>query len=199
MTIFAQKYVMGYRNGNYSAFYVSEPFSESSLGANATKDFQYYNLLRAWKGSDSSFPFNDSHDKTYSVRDGSDWEKTLKTRLRERLDSSKNIILFLSSITKNSRALREEIDYGINTIGLPVIVIYPEYSDKQSLLTPSGGGLNSTIKSLWEKLPIFRDSKSKVPVLHVPMSKVLIKSALSDSNFCINNKCASTDYFYKVK
>ena len=39
---------MGYKNGNYSAFYVSEPFSESSLGAYAAKDFQYYNLLRAW-------------------------------------------------------------------------------------------------------------------------------------------------------
>lgn len=190
---------MGYRNGNYSAFYVSEPFSESSLGAHATKDFQYYNLLRAWKGDDSSFPFNDSHNKTYSVRDGSDWEKTLKPRLRERLDCSKNIILFLSSVTKNSRALREEIDYGINTLGLPVIVIYPEYSDKQSLLTPTGGGLNSTIKSLWDNLPIFKNSKSKVPVLHVPMSKANIKSALNDSDFCISNKCESSDYFYKVK
>ncbi len=68
---------MAYRNGNYAAFYVAEPFDSSALGANATKDFQYYNLLRAWKGSDSSFPFNDSHDKTYSVRDGSDWESTL--------------------------------------------------------------------------------------------------------------------------
>lgn len=55
---------MGYKNGNYSAFYVSEPFSESSLGAYAAKDFQYYNLLRAWKGRDSSFLFNDSHNKT---------------------------------------------------------------------------------------------------------------------------------------
>lgn len=199
MTIFTEKYIMGNKNGNYSAFYVNEPFSESSLGANATKDFQYYNLLRAWKGKDSSFPFNDSHDKTYSVRDGSDWEKTLKPRLKKRLDSSKNIILFLSSVTKSSRALREEIDYGINALGLPVIVIYPEYSDKQSLLTPSGRDLNSAIKSLWSNLPIFRDSKSKVPVLHVPMSKALIESALSNSNFCVNSKCESKDYFYKVK
>lgn len=29
---------MAYRNGNYSAFYVTEPFNESNLGANATKD-----------------------------------------------------------------------------------------------------------------------------------------------------------------
>ena len=100
---------MSYQNANYSAFYVSEPFSESNLGANSTHDFVYYNMLRMWKGEDNSFPFNDAHDKTYNVRDGSDWEKTLKPRLHTRLDNSKNIILFLSSITANSRALREEM------------------------------------------------------------------------------------------
>ena len=47
---------MAYRNGNYAAFYVDEPFDENNLGAHATKDFVYYNLLRAWKGADSSFP-----------------------------------------------------------------------------------------------------------------------------------------------
>ena len=126
---------MAYRSGNYTAFYVAEPFSSSTLGANATKDFCYFNLLRSWKGAEASFPFIDSHDKTYSVRDGSDWEKTLKPRLRERLRNSKNIVLFLSSTTVNSRALAEEIDYGINDQGLPVIVIYPEYDTKESLLT----------------------------------------------------------------
>ena len=113
---------MAYRNGNYSAFYVAEPFSEGNLNAHATKDFRYYNLLRAWKGDDSSFPFVDSHNKNYNVRDNSDWEGTLKPRIRERLRNSKNLVLFLSSITKNSRALREEVDYGINNQGLPVIV-----------------------------------------------------------------------------
>ncbi len=187
---------MGNKTSNYSAFYVSEPFSESSLGAHATKDFYYYNLLRAWKGKDSSFPFNDSHDKTYNVRDGSDWEKTLKPRLRERLNCSKNIVLFLSSITKNSRALREEVDYGNNTLGLPVIVIYPEYDNKQSLLTLTGKSINNTIKSLWDNLPIFRDSKSKVPIMHIPLDKSLIKSALNDSDLMINTKCAPNDYFF---
>ena len=91
---------MAYRNGNYSAFYVKEPFNENNLGAHSTKDFVSYNLLRAWKGADSSFPFIDSHNKNYNVRDGSDWEKTLKPRIRERISNSKNLILFLSSITK---------------------------------------------------------------------------------------------------
>ena len=43
---------MSYRNANYSAFYVSEPFSESNLGANSTHDFVYYNMLRMWRGED---------------------------------------------------------------------------------------------------------------------------------------------------
>ena len=110
------------RTGNYSAFYVTRIGSDNNLAAHATKDFVYYNMLRAWKGKDSTFPFTDSHAKNYNVRDGSDWEKTLKPRIRERLAKSKNIVLFLSFSTKSSRALREEIDYGINTKGLPVII-----------------------------------------------------------------------------
>lgn len=177
---------MAYRNGNYAAFYVAEPFNASALGAHATKDFCYYNMLRAWKGKDSSFPFNDSHDKTYNVRDNSNWELTLKPRLRERLRSSKNIVLFLSSNTVSSRALREEIDYGINDQGLPVIVIYPEYDSKESLLT--NGNLKTSVKNLWNKLPIFRDSMGKVPTLHVPLKQSLIKSALNNTDFMLATK-----------
>ncbi|WP_102349624.1 TIR domain-containing protein [Bacillus sp. Marseille-P3661] len=188
---------MAYRNGNYSAFYVSEPFSESNLGASATRDFVSYNLLRAWKAADSSFPFNDSHNKTYNVRDGSDWEKTLKPRLRERLNNSKNIILFLSSVTKNSRALREEINYGIGTKGLPVIVVYPEYQNKSDIINCKTNTIKDEIKTLWAKLPAFRDSMAEVPTLHLPFKKDLIKSALNDTDFMINSKCSANIYFYK--
>src|SRR5690606_41577925 len=159
---------MAYRNGNYSAFYVSEPFSESSLGAHATKDFVYYNMLRAWKGSDSTFPFNDSHNKNYNVRDSSDWETTLKPRIRERLRNSKNIILFLSSLTKSSRAIREEIDYGINTEGLPIIVVYPEYSEKSDIIDCDSSQLKKQITGLWDNLPIFSDSYNKDNTIHLP-------------------------------
>jgi len=179
---------MANRNGNYSAFYVAEPFNSTALGAHATKDFQYYNLIRSWKGADASFPFIDSHDKTYNVRDGSDWELTLKPRLRERIRSSKNIVLILSSITVSSRALREEIDYGINDQGLPAIVIYPEYDTKESLLT--NGSLKQAVKDLWGRLPIFRDSMGEVPTLHVPIKKDLIKAALQNSDFMVASKKA---------
>lgn len=187
---------MAYRNGNYAAFYVAEPFNESALGANATKDFCYYNILRAWKGKDASFPFNDSHGKTYNVRDNSAWETTLKPGLRERLRSSKNIVLFLSSNTVSSRALREEIDYGINNQGLPVIVIYPDYDSKETLLL--NGSLKQSVKNLWNKLPIFRDSMNKVPTLHIPMKKVIIEAALKNSDFMLATKTTADFYWYKL-
>lgn len=185
------------RTSNYSAFYVSEPFNPSPLRANATKDFCHYNMLKAWKGKDSTFPFNDAHDKTYNVRDGSNWELTLKPRLRKRLKFSKNIILFLSSITKNSRALREEIYYGINVLGLPVIVVYTDYSTTESLLTSSGNGLNTSIMQLWNNLPVFRDSKLEVPILHIPNKQHLIRRALEDKDLMVQTKCEAKDYFYK--
>lgn len=186
---------MAYRNGNYAAFYVAEPFNASALGAHATKDFCYYNMLRAWKGKEASFPFNDSHDKTYNVRDNSNWETTLKPRLRERLRSSKNIVLFLSSNTANSRALREEIDYGINDQGLPVIVIYPEYDTKEGLLL--NGSLRQSVKNLWDKLPIFRDSMNKAPTLHIPIKKEIIEASLKNSDFMLSTKTTPDFYWYK--
>lgn len=188
---------MPYRNGTYSAFYVSEPFHEGNLGAHATKDFVYYNLLRAWKGQDDSFPFIDSHNKNYNVRDGSDWERTLKPRIHERLTNSKHIILFLSSITANSRALREEIVYGIDTKGLPVIAVYPEFSNKSDIINCESETIRAQISNLWDKLPAFRDRRSAVPTLHVPNNKALIRKALSDSDFQVSTKGNSGVFFYK--
>jgi hypothetical protein len=187
---------MTYRNGNYAAFYVAEPFNISALGAHATKDFCHYNMLRAWKGANVSFPFSDSHDKTYNVRDNSNWETTLKPRLRERLRNSKNIILFLSSNTSSSRALREEIDYGINDQGLPIIVIYPEYDTTESLLT--GKSLKQAVKNLWNNIPVFRDSMEKVPTLHIPLKKSLIEISLNDKDFMIATKTTPLIFHYNL-
>lgn len=183
------------RNGTYTAFYVAEPFNESALGAHAAKDFCYYNLLKSWKGADASFPFVNSHDKTYNVRDSSDWETTLKPRLRERLRASKHILLFLSGATVNSRALREEVDYGINDQGLPVIVVYPDYKSKDSLLR--NGELSPEIKNLWAKLPVFRDSMGKVPTLHVPMDKAAIADALRHTDFMLGTNKSPSFYWFK--
>ena len=187
---------MAYRNGNYTAFYVAEPFNENNLGVASTPDFVYYNLLRMWKGRESEFPFIDSHDKTYNVRDGSDWERTLKPRLHQRLLNSKNIILFLSSETKYSRALREEIDYGINVLGLPIIVIYPDYSEANEIADPKLG-IRAPIRNLWDKLPVFKNNMDKVPTLHIPLKKKLIGSALNDPDLMVNTKASPIVYYYE--
>ncbi len=194
--IFIGNYFMSNRTKNYSAFYVAEPFSPSNLGAHATKDFCYYNTLRMWKGKDASFPFVNAHDATYSVRDGSNWETTLKPRLRERLRVSKNIILFLSENTKNSRALREEIEYGIGTLGLPVIVVYPDYESKSALLDRNGN-LKQEVKNLWDNLSKFRDLMGNVPTLHIPMNKDTIRKALNNSSFTVQHKCENDVYIYR--
>ena len=186
---------MANRTANYASFYVAEPFSESNLGAYATPDFLYYNQLRQWKGADSSFPFVDAHAKTYNVRDNSKWE-TLKSRLHERLNASKNIILFLSQSTKASRALREEIDYGINVKGLPVIVIYPEFKEKSDIWCSAG--MRGQITRLWDTLPVFRSSMGKVATLHVPYKKSLITSALEDPDFRVQTMATPGQYHYKL-
>lgn len=186
---------MSYRMYNYSAFYVSEPFNPSNLGAYATPDFNHYIRLKAWKSQDPSFPFFDAHETTYNVRDNSDWEGTLKPRLRDRLRRSKNIILFLSSNTRSSRALHEELDYGINVLGLPVIVVYVDYCLNSSISDGSNHP-NNTAKKLWDKIPIFRDNCSKVPTAHVPLSKDLITKALNDKDFTIQNKNSNYCWCY---
>lgn len=185
---------MSYRNGNYAAFYVATPFKETNLGANCAHDFCYYRTIRMWKGQDSTFPFNDSHDKNYNVRDGSDWEKTLKPRLHERLRNSKNMLLFLSSITKNSQALREEIDYGINTCGLPIIVVYPEYKDRSEITYCNK--FRNEVVNLWDKLPVFRNNMNKVPILHIAMNKNDISLALKNKGFMVNTKRKGGQYFF---
>lgn len=184
-----------YRDGNYCAFYVQEPFNTTNLGAYSCHDFDAYQILRAWKGEDADFPFCDSHDKTYNVRDDSDWECTLKPRLHERLRKSKNIILILSSNTKNSRALREELDYGINTLNLPVIVMYRDFKDNEDIR--ENGQLTNKVKELWNCIPVFRDSKKKVYVLHIPFRKDFINKALNCSDCSVQTMKKTGDFFYK--
>ncbi|WP_072093526.1 TIR domain-containing protein [Dickeya fangzhongdai] len=179
---------MAQRNCNYTAFYVEEPFTLSNLGAYQKRDFNYYNMLKAWKAKDSSFPFTDAHDSTYSVRDGSDWEKTLKPRLHERIRNSQNIILFLSSATKNSQALREEINYGVEQ-GMPIIVIYPEID-----IISANEKFTSDVVDLWGKLPALRDSFDKIPTLHIPFTQSSVRAALENTRFFISSKTEPGKY-----
>ena len=109
---------------------------------------------------------------------------------------SKNIVLFLSSNTKNSMALQEEIDYGINTKRLPVIVIYPEFKEKSDIWYSTG--MRKQVTDLWNKLPKFRDNMDKVATLHVPYKKSLITSALKDADFKVQTMTKAGAYHYKL-
>lgn len=182
---------MSNRTANYSAFYVKEPFDPSNLGANATPDFRYYRMLQAWKGKYNSFYFVDAHGKTYNVRDGSKWP-TLQNRLHERLSVSKNIVLFLSFNTKRSQALTEEMEYGILTKGLPVIVVYPEL-DCYNYFTL----FKEQISSLWDRLPAFRNNMDQVATLHIPFKLEFVQQALNDDRFAVRTMAEPGRYYYK--
>ncbi len=123
---------MAYRNSTYVAF--------AGCGTtNPTEsDIKYYNLMKGWKGCENiNFSFNNSHDKTSSVKDNSSTE-TLKRRLKERLNESKNILVFISKNTKSN--FSEILDFEITTavnLGLPMILCYcPSESIKDHKLLP---------------------------------------------------------------
>ena len=81
--------------------------------------------------------------------------------------------------------MREEIDYGMCYLGLPVIVVYPELSKTEIAVDRN---LKRAVENLWDNLPIFRDNFRSVPICHVPLDKVLITQALNDKDFTIQNK-----------
>jgi hypothetical protein len=180
---------------SYTAFYVAEPFNESNLGAKAAHDFCYYSALRLWNATDDAFPFNDAHDLTYNVRDNSQWE-TLKERLHERLRKSQNIILILSKDTKDSKALHEELEYGVKTLGLPVIIVYPDMEPNK--ITTEGVLNTKELQTYWDKLPILNDILQLVPTFHVPFKKNYISSAITDPDVNVETKKEITRYFYNA-
>lgn len=86
------------------------------------------------------------------------------------------------------------VQYG----GMPIIVVYPELTTKADIHTPSDFTIK--VKNLWDKLSVFRDNKYnkyKVPVLHVPYNKALIRKVLDDSDLRIATKPTAGDYFYE--
>lgn len=111
--------------------------------------------------------------------------------------NSKNIILFLSSITKESRALREELQYGIGVLRLPVIVVYPEL-ENTNIVDSSRRDFSSSVKRLWDNLPIFKKMMNAVPTIHVPFKKDLIARALSDEEFTVQSESRPGAYFYSI-
>jgi hypothetical protein len=76
---------------------------------------------------------------------------------------------------------------------------YPEYNDKSELLDCRGENLNAKIESLWNNLPVFRDSMNKVPTIHIPNNKALIEEALNDPDFRVSTAGEPGVFFYKAQ
>ena len=85
---------MAYRNGTYIAFHAGGTTDPTK------SDIRHYNMLKGWAANKHiDFTFVNSHYKTGSVRDSSSFA-TLTRNLRERLDNSKQFLIFITEINK---------------------------------------------------------------------------------------------------
>lgn len=160
---------MTYKNGNYIAF----------VGCGTTdvskNDRGLFEIVKIW-GKEKDFEFINSHDKTYQVKDTSSKE-TLYSRLRKRLNNSKNIVLLVSEKTRKycSEILEYELNYAISS-HLPIIVVIEDYDIIKKV--------DCRHKKLLPKL--LEDNLNKIPTLFIPFKKKALKEALSEK-FDIHN------------
>lgn len=161
---------MAYRNGTYVAFHAGGTSDPTA------SDIRYYRTLKMWEAnSNIEFKMNDSHEKTYAVRDTSTRE-TLASRLKERLKNSCNFLLLVSPRTKNDTDwVPFEIEYGIDACHLPIVAAYVDY-DK--IMTPS------ELRSLWPAALRSRIDSNIARVIHIPFKKNFVDHAIR--NYTVN-------------
>ena len=158
---------MAYRNGTYVAFHANGQTEPTE------SDMKYYRLLQAWHEHDHhEFRLTNSHDKTAAVRDSSSRE-TLRRRLRERLASSKNMLLILGKTTKwDTDWIPFEISCAIDEFALPIIVAYTAYRN-----VPPESSMD-VLKDWWPAALEARIRDESARVLHIPFRQGPIKEAL---------------------
>lgn len=100
---------MAYRNKTYVCF-------------DGDSDIHYYRLMQAWHQSDhSTFSFYNAHDLNYA-RDSSQ-EASIKRQLRERLLSSKVLVVLVGANTRYLfKFVRWEMEQALS-LNLPIIVV----------------------------------------------------------------------------
>lgn len=171
---------MAYRNGTYIAFHAD--------GTNipTDSDIKYYNLMKAWSAkTDDDFSMINSHDKTSAVRDSS-LKTTLRNRLKERLNLSKQMVLIIGPTTKNDTDwVPFEIEYAIDNCKLPIIIAYIGYS---YILTPK------LLSDLWPKALKERIENGTAKAIHIPFKKEPLMDAMSQFN--LNNKPSTSLNYY---
>lgn len=160
---------MAYRNGTYIAFH-----AEGTSDPTAS-DMKYYNILRAWDAHKKiEFDVVNSHDKTAAVRDASKKE-TLRSRLIERLNISKNLLLIVGQATRlDTDWLPFEIEHAVDKCKIPIIAAYTDYS---TIINPSAG------RSLWPLALQTRIDNGSAQVIHVAFKKEPIIAAVERFNF----------------
>ncbi len=82
-------------------------------------------------------------------------------------------------------------------MGLPIIVVYPDYTIYDDLVESDSRMIKEEIVDLWEKLPKFKSSIDKIPSLHIPLNKEYIRKALSDPGFMVKTKTESGTYILR--
>lgn len=162
---------MAYRNGTYIAFH-----AEGSADPTAS-DIKYYRMMMAWHANDSmNFTFYNSHDKVPAVRDTSQ-DATIKRSLRERLDSSKNMVLIVGNRTKaDTDFVPYEIAYAVDTCRIPIIATYPGHP---VIRNPEA------LAPLWPEALRARIADGSASAIHIPFNRNAIDDAIGQ--FTHNN------------
>lgn len=85
-------------------------------------DSKYYNMMKAWRDNENiEFDFNNAHELNRLMPWSS--EETIKDKLRERMNNSKNFIVLVGENTKNLyKFVRWEIEIALKQ-ELPIIVV----------------------------------------------------------------------------
>jgi hypothetical protein len=175
-----------YRNGTYLAF--------DGLGITnpSESDLKFLNLLRAWDESKQiDFQFVDSHLKTSQVRDSSQ-DSTLKSKLRERMANSKNLLVVLSENTSYDRGLLNwEIETAVNDFELPVMLVYPSRYYFLSI-TP-------TMRMMWPKSVVDGHNMKGWKFAHIPFRKEAIQQAINHYSVVDGVYPKDTDEVFKFR
>src|SRR5262245_37300568 len=113
---------MAFRNATYVTFDAA-PVAET-----AGSDANYYISLQSWhKNENNEFYVVNGHEKTEEVRDPTR-KLTLLNRLAQSLRCSKNMLIVMTESTRRNKDwLPFEIEYAIETCGIPIIAAYPDY------------------------------------------------------------------------
>lgn len=113
---------MAYRNQTYVAF--------------ASEDLHAYNMMRAWKANENiEFDFHNAHDKNIALDTSK--PETIKTRLRERLQNTKQAVLLASENARFKAADKDSfLAYEITLLlAYKIPVVIANLDGSRSLVT----------------------------------------------------------------